>query len=506
MVLPDWDNDATTGGDVDYRDDTDDSGSSAPPVVTATGDQVYCPGSSIPVAESISITDSDDTSTNSVYIQISGGYVNGEDLLTLTGTHPNITASWDATEGKLSLTGPALYTEFEAAIMAVEYSSSAPNPTGTRQFSITAGSANYLPATGHYYEYIPSLGITWTNANTAANARTYFGLQGYLATLTSQAEADFSGSQAAGTGWIGGSDAATEGVWLWVTGPEAGTNFWNGTAGGSSPNFAFWNTGEPNQSGDEDYAHITHPNVNPNGSWNDLSNTGAASGNYQPQGYVVEYGGMPGDPTLNITAVTSITVDNVAPTASNPSPVTVYCSADVPAADTSVVTDEADTCDPNPGVTFIGDVSDGGTDPETITRTYRITDASGNSTDVQQTITVSPLGIATQPVDQKVFAGTDAVFTVAGTHTDTYQWQLSVDGGGSFSDLSDGAEYSGTQTAGLSVLSPGIDKNGYVYRAVLSNSGSSCSPLTSDEAQLTVQVATVITNRGVTYRVDKGNP
>ncbi len=338
MVLPDWDNDATTGGDVDYRDDTDDSASSAPPVVTATGDQIYCPGSSIPVAETISITDSDDTSTNSVYIQISGGYVNGEDLLTLTGTHPNITASWDATEGKLSLTGPALYTEFEAAIMAVEYSSSAPNPTGTRQFSITAGSANYLPATGHYYEYIPSLGITWTNANAAANARTYFGLQGYLATLTSQAEADFSGSQAAGTGWIGGSDAATEGVWLWVTGPEAGTNFWNGTAGGSSPNFAFWNTGEPNQSGDEDYAHITHPNVNPNGSWNDLSNTGAASGDYQPQGYVVEYGGMPGDPSLNITAVTSITVDNVAPTASNPPPVTVYCSADVPAADVTVVT------------------------------------------------------------------------------------------------------------------------------------------------------------------------
>ncbi|MDT7827811.1 LamG-like jellyroll fold domain-containing protein [Pricia sp. S334] len=279
-----------------------------PPVVDAEGNQDYCPGSSIPIAESIAITDPDDTTTTAVYIQISSGYINGEDLLTMTGSHPNVTASWDPVQGELTLTGPATYSEFEAAIRAIEYSSSAAAPTGWRQFSITVGEANYLPATGHYYLYVDDLGITWTDARDAAAASTYFGLQGYLATLTSQEEADFSGTQASGTGWIGGSDAATEGVWRWVTGPETGLNFWNGTAGGSTPNYAFWNSGEPNQSGNEDYAHITHPNVNSNGSWNDLSNTGASSGNYQPQGYVIEYGGMPGDPTLSITDVTSITM------------------------------------------------------------------------------------------------------------------------------------------------------------------------------------------------------
>ncbi|MGB5461363.1 MAG: hypothetical protein WBM85_15505, partial [Eudoraea sp.] len=113
-----------------------------PPVLNATGDQVYCPGTSMPIAETISITDSDDTSTSSVYIQISTGYVNTEDLLTLTGVHPNITPSWDAVQGELSLTGPATYTEFETAILAVDYTSSAPIPTGTRQFSITVGTAN----------------------------------------------------------------------------------------------------------------------------------------------------------------------------------------------------------------------------------------------------------------------------------------------------------------------------------------------------------------------------
>ena len=505
-VLPDWDNDVNTGGDVDYRDDTDDSTSSDPPVVTAMGNQIYCPSSSVPVVESISITDSDDTSTSSVFIQISTGYVNGEDLLTLTGTHPNISASWDVVEGKLSLTGPALYTEFETAIAAVEYSNSAISPSGTRQFSITVGSANFLPSTGHYYEYIPSLGITWTNANSAANARTYYGLQGYLATLTTQQEADFSGSQAAGTGWIGGSDAATEGVWQWVTGPEAGTTFWNGGVAGSSPNFAFWNTDEPNNQGDEDYAHITHPNVNPNGSWNDLTNTGATSGNYQPQGYVVEYGGMPGDATLNITAVTTITVDDVSPTASNPAPVTVYCPADVPPHDVNDVIDEADNCDPSPSVTFVSDLTNGGSDPEIITRTYRISDAAGNQTEVQQTISLYSLSIANQPVDQTVLVGNNAVFSVVGNNTDTYVWEVSTNGGVSFNAISDGPEYSGTNTANLTVIFPDLDKNNNLYRVLLSNSTASCAAVTSNQALLNIRVGTVITNRRITFRVNKNMP
>ena len=62
---------------------------------------------------------------------------------------------------------------------------------------------------------------------------------------------------------------------------------------------------EPNQAGDEDYAHITDDSIGLVGSWNDLSNTGASSGPYQPKGYVVEYGGMPGDPELNLSSSTS---------------------------------------------------------------------------------------------------------------------------------------------------------------------------------------------------------
>ena len=474
-----------------------------PPVVVATGDQTYCAGGSTPIAETISITDPDDTMTSVVYIQISTGYINGEDLLTLTGSHPNISSTWDAVQGELTLTGPATHAEFEAAILAVNFSSSSPNPSVTKQFSITVGEANYLPATGHYYEYIDDLGITWTAANTAANNRTYFGLQGYLATLTSQVEADFSGAQASGVGWIGGSDAATEGVWRWVTGPESGTIFWNGTAGGSSPNFAFWNTGEPNQAGDEDYAHITHPNVNPNGSWNDLSNTGAGSGDYQPQGYVVEYGGMPGDPVLSISDITTLNMDTEAPTASNPAPLTV-CEGAVPGSDITVVTDESDNCSPAPTVTFLGDVSDGGSNPEIITRTYRVTDDAGNYADVTQTITVVNISVNSQPADQVVVTGTQAQFSVTTTNADTFQWQVSTNGGGSFSNIVNGPEYAGTDTATLTVLWPQISMNSYRYRVLVSRSGSGCDEIISSQAVLNVNVRSVITNRKITYRVNRG--
>ncbi len=302
-----------------------------PPVITATGNQTYCPGTSLKIVEIISITsDPAEPSTEAVYIQVSSGYVYGQDQLTLTNptAHPTIITSWDAAAGKLKLYSPSgikiSYTDFVDAIKDVEFSNSSPAPSGIRNFSISIGQANFLPSTGHYYQYVSNVGITWTDAKTAAETSTYYGLKGYLATLLSFDEAKLSGEQASGAGWIGGSDAAVEGVWRWVTGPEGLANggtgivFWNGTGGGSTPNFAYWNTNnnEPNQSGNEDYAHITAPGIGIPGSWNDLSNTGNLNpGNaYQPKGYIVEYGGMAGDPTLQISASTAITIPKITST------------------------------------------------------------------------------------------------------------------------------------------------------------------------------------------------
>ena len=304
-----------------------------PPVITATGNQTYCPGTFLKIVETISITnDPSEPSTDAIYIQISSGYINGQDQLVLTNptAHPNITTSWSSSEGKLKLYSPSgvmvTYSDFEAAIKDVTFTNSSSSPSGTRDFSINVGigSANYLPSNGHFYEYVPSLGINWTKARDEAAAKTYYGLQGYLATLTAADETQLAGAQAPGTGWIGGSDAATEGIWKWVTGPEAGTTFWIGKGTGTTTppfNYANWNTSgsEPNDYNNEDYAHITSPALNRIGTWNDLRETGdpITNPNYYPQGYIVEYGGMPGDPILKISASTKITIPKITSTTPN---------------------------------------------------------------------------------------------------------------------------------------------------------------------------------------------
>ena len=291
-----------------------DSWSQTPPEISAFGNQLYCPLSEQNVVTDFNIIPGTEE-IDAIFIQISENYNRTEDILRLTGTHPNVSTSWNSSEGKLTLTAlttsNTAYIDLILAVKDVVFESNSDLISGEKHFSFTIDEANYLPSSDHYYEYVQNIGITWTNAKTAAEGKYYYGLQGYLATITSPEEAQLTGEQASGAGWIGGSDAATEGVWKWVTGPENGTVFWNGLANGSTPNYAFWNSNEPNQSGNEDYAHITAPNVGILGSWNDLSNTGASSGDFQPKGYIVEYGGMPGDPILNISASTKISVPEI---------------------------------------------------------------------------------------------------------------------------------------------------------------------------------------------------
>ena len=204
--------------------------------------------------------------------------------------------------------------------------SSNPNPSN-KVFSITLGDLNYLEETGHFYEFISAPNILWTAAKTEAEDLNYFGLQGYLATIRSEAENQIAAVQINDVGWIGASDATTEGDWRWVTGPEGlenggtGVPFWSGLgpqSGGSPVNgeYSNWNNepnasgqlaNEPNNSSGEDYAHVTSPNVGLDGSWNDLDNETQPSGDYQAKGYIVEYGGMPGEPTdLYLSTTTSL--------------------------------------------------------------------------------------------------------------------------------------------------------------------------------------------------------
>ncbi len=133
---------------------------------------------------------------------------------------------------------------------------------------------------GHGYEFI-SNAVSYDAALAAASASSYLGQQGYLATVTSAGEQAFIfASVTTASTWFAGSDRAVEGTWVWEAGPETGQIFWVGGAGGSSPTYANWSGGEPNNLGDEDYLW-----GNWSGSaWNDIAATNL--------GYVVEYGGL----------------------------------------------------------------------------------------------------------------------------------------------------------------------------------------------------------------------
>ena len=105
----------------------------------------------------------------------------------------------------------------------------------------------------------------------------------------------------------------------------------------------------------------------------------------------------------------------------------------------------------------------------------------------------------TQPTSQTVIAGQTATFIAAasGTPTPTVQWQLSTNGGKTFTNMADG-----TSTT-LTLTGTTVTQNGYQYRAVFTNNAGSA---TTKAATLTVKplVAPKITTQPTSQTVIAG--
>ncbi|MEM7259662.1 MAG: hypothetical protein AAF404_19990, partial [Pseudomonadota bacterium] len=88
------------------------------------------------VSNTIIIADADDTDFEQAVIQISSNYHAGEDLLQFTDTS-NISSSWDAVTGTLTLSGTDSVINYQAALRSVFYSNSSESAnSSTRTISI----------------------------------------------------------------------------------------------------------------------------------------------------------------------------------------------------------------------------------------------------------------------------------------------------------------------------------------------------------------------------------
>ena len=147
-------------------------------------------------------------------------------------------------------------------------------PSGPVEWRIEDG------GNGHFYEFVPKTGVTWTQANAASQTKSFGGVQGHLATVTSQDENDFLAAQfghvVGDVGWLGGHQdegQAPDAGWHWGTGASVDSTNWSPT--------------EPNDhTGDERYLQMFGPtDLNP-WRWNDDEDDS------QPpyiDGYFVEY-------------------------------------------------------------------------------------------------------------------------------------------------------------------------------------------------------------------------
>lgn len=113
---------------------------------------------------------------------------------------------------------------------------------------------------------------------------------------------------------------------------------------------------------------------------------------------------------------------------------------------------------------------------------------------------VSPVTVSAQPTSTAVCSGANATLTVAGSGTGIlYQWQLSTNGGTSYSNIP------GANSASLTISGATATLNGNLYQALLSNS-TCTTPAVSNAATLTVNALPTVSASATETNVCTGSP
>ncbi|MFK7002881.1 hypothetical protein, partial [Flavobacterium covae] len=135
--------------------------------------------------------------------------------------------------------------------------------------------------------------------------------------------------------------------------------------------------------------------------------------------------------------------------------------------------------------------------------TVNVAGYNGSYTNVVLAGSTTNLNVTTQPNDQTIALGANAIFsaTATGVSAIKYQWQESQDNGATWANVVNGGVYSGATTATLTLTAPPINMNNYKYKLVIKESNYVCGEKISDVKALKIGNTLVASNE---VFVDKG--
>lgn len=109
--------------------------------------------------------------------------------------------------------------------------------------------------------------------------------------------------------------------------------------------------------------------------------------------------------------------------------------------------------------------------------------------------------ITAQPANKAICAGAGTTFTTTASGASGYQWQVSTNGGSTWTNLTNGGIYSAVTTATLTITGATATNNNYQYRCVVTNT---CGSTNTAAGTLTVTATPSITNTTPASRCGAG--
>jgi len=193
--------------------------------------------------------------------------------------------------------------------------------------------------------------------------------------------------------------------------------------------------------------------------------------------------------TCPASATMTVTLGTI-PTGGFTNPITLSATAGVPAG-TTISFGTNPVSPGNSSIITLNNANTLAAGSYVITITGTATGATSQTRNI--TYTINPgtgPAIATQPANQTICAGANTSFNISSAGATSFQWQVSTDGGATYSNLSNGGIYGGTTTALLTISGATAALNTNRYRCIAL---TQCGSTNSNAGILTTNTAPAIT-------------